>query len=107
MKSEKRTSVINIRVTIAEKEAIAGKAKAQGQTVTDFLRQRALDYRLRVSPTGKERIRQLAMIGNNLNQIARWVNVHKSRAEALEVLVALASFERAVSEFPTEKDDQC
>ena len=91
MKPEKRNSVINIRVTIAEKEAIAAKAKIQGQTVTDFLRQRALDYRLRISPFEKERVRQLAMIGNNLNQIARWVNAHKSRAEALEVLVALAS----------------
>ena len=32
---------------------------------------RALDYRLRQTPLEKERIRQLARIGANLNQLAR------------------------------------
>ena len=45
------------RHTENEKEAITAKATMQGQTVTDFLRQRALDYRLRQTPLEKERIR--------------------------------------------------
>lgn len=96
MKPQKdtRTAWIKLRVTPAEKEAIAAKADAQGQTVTDFIRQRALDYRLRQTPMEKERVRQLARIGANLNQIARWVNIHKSRADALDVLAALVSLER-------------
>jgi hypothetical protein len=36
----------------------------------------------------------LARIGSNLNQLARWVNTYKRRAEALEVLMALTAFER-------------
>lgn len=96
MKSQKdtRTAWIKLRVTPAEKEAIIAKADSQGQTVTDFIRQRALDYRLRQTPLEKERVRQLARIGANLNQLARWVNIHKSRAEVIDVLVALVSLER-------------
>lgn len=55
-----------------------------------------LDYRLRQTPLEKERVRQLARIGANLNQLARWANIHKSRAEALDVLTALVSLENAV-----------
>ena len=91
-----RSAWLKLRVTPKEKEAITAKATMQGQTVTDFLRQRALDYRLRQTPLEKERIRQLARIGANLNQLARWANTWKSRAEAVEILTALASLERAL-----------
>lgn len=96
MKPERgtRSAWIKLRVTPAEKEAIALKAATQGQTVTDFIRQRALGYRLRQTPLEKEHVRQLARIGANLNQLARWANVHKNRAEALDVLTALVSLER-------------
>jgi hypothetical protein len=94
MKSAARVLWLKLRVSREEKATIAAKAEAQGQTVTDFLRQRALDYRLRQTPLEKERARQLARIGVNLNQLARWANAHKSRAEALDVLIALACLER-------------
>lgn len=93
-KKETRTALVKLRVTPAEKESITAKAEAQGQTVTDFIRQRALDYRLRQTPLEKERVRQLARIGANLNQLARWVNIYKSRAEVIDLLVALVSLER-------------
>ena len=101
MKPERdtRSAWIKLRVTPAEKEAIAAKAAAQGQTVTDFIRQRALDYRLRQTPLEKERVRQLARIGVNLNQIARWANTYKRAVEAVEVLTALASLEREIGAF--------
>ena len=89
-----RSVWLKLRVTPEEKKIVADKAHAQGQTVTDFLRQRALDYRLRQTPLEKERIRYLARIGANLNQIARWVNIHKSRAETVDVLASLISLER-------------
>ena len=53
MKNEIRSSWIKLRVSPAEKETIVAKAEAQGQSVTDFLRQRALDYRLRQTPLEK------------------------------------------------------
>ena len=102
MKPQKntRTAWIKLRVTPAEKEAINAKATSQGQTVTDFIRQRALDYRLRQTPLEKEHVRQLARIGVNLNQLARWVNIHKGRAEVIDVLVALVSLERELKDTP-------
>ena len=88
-----------MRVTPDEKRLIESKASAQGQTVTDFLRQRALDYRLRQSPLEKERIRQLARIGSNMNQIARWANTYKESLEAVEVLAALTRLETQIENF--------
>lgn len=105
-KSDTRTAWIKLRVTLAEKEAITGKADAQGKTVTDFIRQRTLDYRLRQTPLEKERVRQLARIGANLNQLARWVNIHKSRAEAIDVLAALVSLERELRDTPPPPADE-
>ena len=105
-KTETRTALVKLRVTPAEKEAITAKAGAQGQTVTDFIRQRALDYRLRQAPLEKEHIRQLARIGVNLNQLARWVNIHKGRAEVIDVLVALVSLERSLKDTPPPPESE-
>ena len=99
---ERRSAWIKMRVTPDEKRLIESKASAQGQTVTDFLRQRALDYRLRQSPLEKERIRQLARIGSNMNQIARWANTYKKRAEAVEVITRLIVLERKLHEDENE-----
>ncbi|MDR3043621.1 MAG: plasmid mobilization relaxosome protein MobC [Desulfovibrio sp.] len=101
-KKDSRNAWIKLRVTQDEKKDIAAKAHTQGQTVADFLRQRALDYRLRQTPLEKERTRQLARVGSNMNQLARWANTYKSRAEALEVLIALAAFERELRVTPEE-----
>ena len=98
--------MVKLRVTPAEKTAITAKAEAQGQTVTDFIRQRALDYRLRQTPLEKEHVRQLARIGANLNQLARWVNIHKSRAETIDVLAALGSLERVLRDTPPQPADE-
>lgn len=100
-----RTAWIKLRVTPDEKAIITAKAAAQGQTITDFIRQRALDYRLRQTPLEKERVRQLARIGANLNQLARWANIHKSRAEAISVLAALAGLEREFRDTPPPDED--
>ena len=43
-----------------------------------------------------ERIRQIARIGNNLNQLARWANTHRTAAEAVTVIAHLVSFERSL-----------
>ena len=99
---ERRSAWIKMRVTPDEKKLIEGKASAQGQTVTDFLRQRALDYRLRQTPLEKERIRHLARIGSNMNQIAHWANTYKKRAEAVEVITRLILLERELHEVENE-----
>ncbi|SHN66469.1 Protein of unknown function [Desulfovibrio litoralis DSM 11393] len=93
-KTETRTAWIKIRVTPTEKESIQNKAVLQGQSVTDFIRQRALDYRLRQTALEKEQVRQIARIGANLNQLARWANTYKNRAEAIEVISVILEFKR-------------
>ncbi|WP_051258077.1 MobC family plasmid mobilization relaxosome protein [Desulfovibrio cuneatus] len=101
MTKPNRTAWLKLRVTSAEKEAIAAKAAAQGQTVTDFIRQRALDYHLRQTPLEREHVRQLARIGANLNQLARWANTFKNRAEVVQVLAALWSMEQSLQNADT------
>ena len=50
----------------------------------------------------RERTRELAGIGSNLNQIARWANTHKENAEALEVIAHLVAIERALDTLTVE-----
>jgi hypothetical protein len=105
---ETRAIWLKLRVTKTERDAIAAKAAAQGLTVADFLRQRAFDYRLRQTPLEKEHLRQLARIGANLNQLARWANIHKRRAEALDILITLAALERELhAEHQVEDEAPC
>ena len=42
----------------------------------------------------RDRTLQLARIGSNLNQVARWANTHKRAAEAARVIAALVSLQR-------------
>ncbi|PYE84199.1 mobilization protein MobC [Phyllobacterium leguminum] len=41
-------------------------------------------------------VRQLAQIGNNLNQLARWANRDKRAVEALAVIARLVEIEREI-----------
>ena len=68
-------------------------------SVSEYIRQTCLGIRLRKTPEEKRRLRELARIGVNLNQIARWANTYKRAVEAVEVLTALASLEREIGAF--------
>ena len=58
--------------------------------------------RSRTPELERERTRELARIGSNLNQIARWANTHKEKAEALEVTAHLVAIERALDTLTVE-----
>jgi hypothetical protein len=90
----RKTAWIKIRVTPNEKNLLMQKANELGLSLTDFIRVRTLNYRVRQDPLIKEYLFQLARIGANLNQLATWANIYKSKAEALEVVLALADFEK-------------
>ena len=56
------------------------------------------------------RTRELARIGSNLNQLARWANTHKAGLEAVTILTHLSALSRelatfSAAEIPTEADD--
>ncbi len=94
-----RATSLRIRLHPEEKDLLRLNAGLQGLSIANYIRQNCLSFHLRKSPMEKERLRQLARIGANLNQIARWINTHKRTVEAVEVLTALASLEREIIAF--------
>ena len=97
--AERRTVMVAARVTSAEHAAWQDKAAAAGVSPSALLRQAIARTRTWTAPAlaiERERSRQIARIGNNLNQLARWANTHASAVEALAVIANLVSFERSL-----------
>ena len=96
---DRRTAVVRARVLPSEHAAWRAKAAAAGVSPSALLRQAMARTRTWTAPAvGVERERnlQVARIGNNLNQIARWANANASAAEAVTVIANLVSFERSL-----------
>ena len=95
-------------------------------TVADLIRSRIADESVKplVQPLRRKRprlsskyimtdpalLREFARIGNNLNQMARWVNTYKSRADSLEVLYFLTVIEfmmaEAINKLPRKRQEE-
>ena len=84
-----RTRFIKIRVSEIELEEIKTKAAEADLSISDLFRQLVLNTRLRQTRVDKELIRQIARIGSNINQLARWANTRKERPISLETLLWL------------------
>jgi hypothetical protein len=94
-----RTNTIAVRLTESEKLDWDLKAHAAGLSISQLVRE-AIN-RVRITNVGDrsiqiERTRQIAKIGNNLNQIARWVNRYKTTANTVEVVTHLIAIEQAL-----------
>lgn len=94
-----RTKPIAVRLTDEEKLDWDLKAHAAGLSISELVRQAM--SRVRIHQVGDrsiqiERTRQIAKIGNNLNQIARWVNRYKTTADTVEVVTHLIAIEIAL-----------
>ena len=99
--TERRTVFAAARVSPAERAAWQAKAAAAGVPLSDLLRQAMARTRTWTAPAvavERERTVQVARIGNNLNQLARWANTQAETAEAVEVIAHLVAIERAVAE---------
>ena len=97
--TERRTLLVAARVTPAEHADWQEKAAAAGVSPSELLRQAMARTRTWTAPARsveRERTRQIARIGNNLNQLARWANTHASAVEAVTVIAHLVSFERSL-----------
>lgn len=105
--AEQRTKWVHVKATPDEQKQWQALAAAQGLTLADLIRQ-SLDARL----VGRDPVRRraarradpellaaLGRIGSNLNQIARWANTYKGKAEAVQVLAALVSIEQILSSY--------
>ena len=99
---------VKIRASEAERAEWHAKARSAGLTLSDLVRRsvgRVRTWTVPHADVERERTRELARIGNNLNQIARWANTHKGAVEAVEVIGHLIAIERALAalapvEFP-------
>ena len=100
--------MVAARVTPAEDAAWREKAAAAGVSPSALLREAMARTRTWTAPAlavESERIRQIARIGNNLNQFARWANTHRTAAEAVTVIAHLVSFERSLREVARVGED--
>ncbi len=91
---------VKVRASEAERAAWHAKARSAGLTLSDRVRRsvgRARTWTVAHAEVERERTRELARLGNNLNQIARWANTHKGAIEAIEVIGHLIAIERALA----------
>ena len=91
---------VKIRASEAERAEWHAKARSAGLTLSDLVRRsvgRVRTWTVPHADVERERTRELARIGNNLNQIARWANTHKGAVEAVEVIGHLIAIERALA----------
>ncbi len=76
---EERTENLHFRVTRAEKEQIKRYAKRAGMSMSDYARRQALQKQVKiVTPEFisdyKQICGELGRFGNNINQIAKYLN---------------------------------
>ena len=90
---------VKIRASEAERAEWHAKARSVGLSLSDLVRRsidRVRTWTVAHTELERERTRELARIGSNLNQIARWANTHKENAEAVEVVTHLVAIERVL-----------
>ena len=102
-----KTNHIGIRATDSEKLNWELKAHAEGLKTSQLARYLLNKHSTGCSSDFKSRqklILQIARIGNNLNQIARWANTYKDAADATQVIASLARIESAILELESRAD---
>ncbi len=110
--TDHRTAVVRARVTPAERADWLAKAAAAGVSPSRLLRQamaRTRTWTAAAAQVERERTRQVARIGNNLNQIARWANTQATPIDAVEIIVYLIAIEREIARlarFGAERQDE-
>lgn len=101
-----RNHFIKVRVTEAEYADFRARAGEAGMTVSDLVRLRLTGYRVRRTDSDKDRLRHLARIGSNVNQLARWANSRKAAAPALEVALWLSRLVDGVNDVAGESEPE-
>lgn len=97
---EARDQLLQLRCTEAERTRWRAKAEAVGMSVSALLREAlegAPGRRRRRTPTDPALLRELAKVGNNLNQLARWANRDKGGVPAVAVTARLVEIERELA----------
>ena len=101
----RRAVWVKIRASEAERAEWHAKARSVGLSLSDLVRRsvgRVRTWTVAHTELERKRTRELARIGSNLNQIARWANIHKQNAEVVEVVAHLVAIERALDTLTVE-----
>ena len=72
--NEKRTARLELRLTFEEKEKLSKMAQERGKTVAQIIRELVINDKL-VTKTDIQTVIELKRIGNNINQIAKQINL--------------------------------
>lgn len=102
-----RTVLVKVRATEVERKQWQEKAEAVGLSLSDLIRQslsRMKTQTVKDREVADVRTRELARLGNNLNQIARWANTHKTAAEAFQVIAHLRAIEQELRRVVADAD---
>ena len=105
--SGSRSVWVKVRATAAERAEWHRKAESVGLSLSDLVRRsvgRVRTWTVAHAELERQRTRELARIGSNLNQIARWANIHKENAEVVEVAAHLVAIERALDTLTVEAE---
>lgn len=111
---------ISLRLPRSIVLAINEKARNMERTKSDIIR--SMIENDTVKPLGKPRprkrqvsvssikadpelVRGISLLGNNLNQLARWCNTYKKEVEATEVLFLLLSIETEMKKLILKSQD--
>ena len=108
-----RDKWLHVKVSTDEREHLKMLAHARNITVADLIRE-GVEQRTQGIAPKRQRLTlaadpallaALGRIGNNLNQVGRWVNRHKGAADAVQVLASLAAIERELMALMPEKPE--
>lgn len=88
---DKRTTIVKVRFTPAEKKALSELAEAAGLTPSDFVRLKTIGGQPHIKRATPERatfikaLAELNKIGSNVNQIAKTLNTDFARLQNISV----------------------
>lgn len=92
----KKDKWIHIKCTEEERTKMKQKAEAAGMPLSELVR-RSLERTNTWTVHDRNAVysvsKELARIGNNLNQLARWANTEKSGLDAVQVISSLGQLE--------------
>lgn len=92
---------IKIRASEAQRDAWYDKARLKGVTFSELVRQSLdgvrIQRRHQLRSVDPDLLRQLARLGNNLNQLARWANRDQRYVESATVLARLVEIDRELA----------
>jgi hypothetical protein len=94
---EARSRRVWIRFSEPEHAALVTRAREAGLSVSALPRDHLGKVRIRHREDERQRVIALNCINGNLNMLARWCNVHKGGADAVQIMGYLCAIEREIT----------